>query len=225
MERATLLDHAKKEYAARILEGVGKVPTLTGMVSSSTDTTEVLKESWALKQIKKPYRFNEKQKSFLASKFNIGQVTGRKMDPEVVAKEMRREKDANGKRLFATSEFLTPGQISSFFSRLAAKIRQQPTDVPIEEDDLEAATEEDNFATARESVLATLQLVHPIICDQQNVCELVKGDSLAKQKLGQLQFFCTELGLDVPCPPVRRKAPYVTLLQELVQKCSCVNKY
>ena len=38
------------------------------------------------------------------------------MDPEVVAKEMRR----------AEFEFLTPGQILFFFSRLVAKIRQQP---------------------------------------------------------------------------------------------------
>ena len=97
MERAALLDHAKKEYAARILEGAGKVPALTArMVSTSTDTAEGLKESWELKQIKNPYRFNEKQKSFLVSKFNIGQDGKWEMDPEVVAKEMRREKDANG---------------------------------------------------------------------------------------------------------------------------------
>ena len=98
------------------------------MVSSSTDTAEGLKESWELiKQIKNPYSFNEKQKSFLVSKFNIGQDGKWKMDPEVVAKEMRRVERCKWKRLFATSEFLTPGQNSFFFfSRLAAKIRQQP---------------------------------------------------------------------------------------------------
>ena len=93
----------------------------------------------------------------------------------------------------------------------------------MEEDDLAAVTEEENFVTARESVLTAIQLVHPIICDQQNVCEMVKAGSLVKQKVGQLQFFCTELGLDVLSPPVRRKAPYVTLLQELVQKCGCMD--
>ena len=87
----------------------------------------------------------------------------------------------------------------------------------MEEDDLPAVTEEENFVTA------AIQLVHPIICDQQNVCEMVKAASLTKQKVGQLQFFCTELGLDVPSPPVRNKAPYVTLLQELMQKCGCMD--
>ena len=192
MERATLLGHAKKEYAASILEGVGKVPALTGMVSSSTDTAEGLKESWALKQIKNPYRLNEKQKSFLVSKFNIGQDTGQKMDPEVVAKEMRREKVANGKHLFATSEFVTPGHISLFFSRLAEKIRQQPMANQSKKTTWKLQQKRTTLPLLeRQSVLATFQLVHPIICDQQIVCELVKADSLAKQKLGQVQFFYT----------------------------------
>ena len=218
-----MLDQAKKHYAARVLEGVGKVPALTSISVSTTKTTGGLKEGWALKQVKKPYRFNEKQKSFLVSKFNIGQDTGRKMDPEIVAREMCRERDAHGERLFSKSEFLTPGQVSLFFSRLAAKIRKQPVGEPLDEDDLAAVTKEENFVTARKSVLAALQLVHPIICDQQNVCEMVKAGSLAKQKVGQLQFLCTELGLDVPRPPVRRKSPSVTLLQEVVQKCGCMD--
>ena len=91
----------------------------------------------------------------------------------------------------------------------------------MEEGDLAALTEEENLVTIRESVLTAIQLVHPIICDQQNVCEIIKAGSLAKQKLGQLQFYCTDLGLDVP--PVRRKAPYLNLLQELVQQCGCMD--
>ena len=108
------------------------------------------------------------------------------MDPEIFAREMRRESDAHDERLFSKSEFLTPSQVSSCFSRLAAKIRKQPVGEPLDEDNLAAVTEEENFVTARESVLAALQLVHPIICDQQNVCQMVKAGSLAKQKVGQL---------------------------------------
>ena len=89
----------------------------------------------------------------------------------------------------------------------------------MQEHDLAAVTEEENFVTAGESVLTAIQHVHPIICDQQNVCEMVKAASLTKQKVGQLQFFRTELGLDVPSLPVRNKATYVTLRQERMQKC------
>jgi len=61
------------------------MPALTSISVNTTKTTQGLKEGWALKKAKRPYRFNEKQKSFLVSKFNIGQYTGRKMDPEIVA--------------------------------------------------------------------------------------------------------------------------------------------
>ena len=151
------------------------------------------------------------------------------MGPEVVAREMRREKDSSGVRLFRVNEFLTPLQITPFFSRLATKIRQQPATVAqeVEEEDTTAANEEENFASTREFVLAELQsavpLVHPIVCYQQNLCEMVKADSLSKQKLGQLQFFCSELELAVPVPPMRKKAPYVALLQEYVQGCTCMD--
>ena len=153
---------------------------LTSMSVNTAKTTERLKEGWALKQLKKPYRLNEKQKSFLVYKFNIGQDTGRETDPEMVAREMRGERDAHGDCLFSKSEFITPGQVSSFFSRLIAKTRKQPAEEPLEEDDLPAVTEEENFVTA------AVQLVHPIICDQQNVCEMVNGASLTKQKVGKL---------------------------------------
>ena len=72
------------------------------------------------KTTKKPYRLNEKQKSFLVSKFNIGQDTGRKMDPEIVARE------GYTRRAPVLSELLTPGEVSSFFSRLTAKTLKQP---------------------------------------------------------------------------------------------------
>ena len=225
VERATLLDCAKTEYATRLLEGVGKIPTLPNTSGTSASTcTERLQEGWALKQMKKPYRFSDKQKSYLVEKFNIGQGTGRKVDPEVVAKEMRREKDENGVRLFTISEFLTPLQVSSFFSRLAAKVQQQTGGEPVlEEEDITAANEEENFVTARQSILASLNLFHPIVCGQNNLCELVRRNTLSKLKLDELQCCCAGLGLPVPVPPVRRKAPYVNLLKELVKECTCMD--
>ena len=61
----------------------------------------------------------------MEAKFNLGQSTGRKVDPDFVAKEMRRALDSDGKRLFRPSEFLTVQQITSLFARLAAKLRHQ----------------------------------------------------------------------------------------------------
>ena len=49
-----------------------------------------------------------RNRSYLIEKFNIGQDTVRKVDPEAIAREMRRGKDPNGARSFSLSEFLTP---------------------------------------------------------------------------------------------------------------------
>ena len=87
------------------------------MSVNTAKTTEGLKVGWAVKHLKKPYRLNAKQKSFLVYKFNIGQDTGREVDPEMVAREMRGERDAHGECLFSKSEFKTPGQVSSESNR------------------------------------------------------------------------------------------------------------
>ena len=136
-----LLDLAKTEYAAVLQEGVSTMPTLEPTSTLSLASTAP-KEGWALKESRKAYRFNERQRSYLEAKFNLEQSTGRKVDPDFVAKEMRQALDSDGKRLFRPSEFLTGQQITSLFTRLAAKLRHQ---VVATEDDICAVEEEANF--------------------------------------------------------------------------------
>ena len=218
LERQSLSDVAKVKYASLLQEGVGSIPsahptsTKEPVVSSTT-----LSEGWALRSTKKAYRFNKKQKEYLEAKFNVGQATGRKLNPDVVAKEMRRAKNVSGEKLFSISEFLTVQQIASYFSRLAAKGRQQLAT----EQDACAAVEEENFCTARESVLTSLDLEHPITYDQYDICDLVQKNRLGKLKVAMLQVICEALNLESPVPPVKRKAPYIGLLVDAVSKCSC----
>ena len=44
--------------------------------------------------------------------------------------------------------------------------------------------------------------------------------SIKKLKLSLLQVLCESLDLQAPIPPVRKKAPYVSLLQGLVESCN-----
>ena len=83
------MDLAKIGYKSYLEEGVGKLPSLQAPVRQE-DSRVSLKEGWALRVVRKAYRFSEKQKSYLLSKFRIGQTTGHKLDAEVVAREMRR---------------------------------------------------------------------------------------------------------------------------------------
>ena len=62
-------------------------------------------EAWVLECTKKAYRFNEKQKAYLDAKCAIGQTTGKKLDSDIVAREMRRALGPDGVCLFKVSEF------------------------------------------------------------------------------------------------------------------------
>ena len=66
-----------------------------------------------------------KQRSYLEAKFSIGQATGRKLDADIVAKEMRHALGSDERRLFKSSELQTEQQITAYFSRLSTKVRQQ----------------------------------------------------------------------------------------------------
>ena len=79
----------------------------------------------------------------------------------------------SGDRVFAVTAFLSAQQISSFFSRLAAKARQK--EVKVTEQDALAVEEEVNFSTARDRVLSSLHVTHPIVVDQYDLCALVKS--------------------------------------------------
>ena len=213
-----MLDLAKQQYANRFQEGVYPLPSLKVLGSAvSSSCKQTASEGWALKGAKRVERFSENQKSYLQAKFNIGQASGRKLDPEVVAKEMPRARATDGERLFLVDEFLSPQQISSFFSRMAAKVRQQP----VMDQDVLAVEEQVNFCLARDSVLSSLQICHPIVDDQHGVCALVKSKAVKKLKVALLQVLCESLELQVPSPHVRRKAPHVALLQNLVNSCTC----
>lgn len=48
------------------------------------------------------------------------------------------------------------------------------------------------------------------------MCQLVKDGKLSKLKVGMLSMMCEDLSLDVPAKPVKRKAPYLRLLEDVV---------
>ena len=180
------MDLAKHQYATYLEGGVGLIPALRAVPSSvgSSHQGEEVKEGWVLKQVRKPYRFNQKRKTYLEGKFNIGQSTRSKIDPAFVAKEMCCSRCKDGERLFVVSEFLTLQQVSSFFSRLALKVCQQQ--VEVSQEDTLAVEEQRNFATANKNVLSSLQLHYPIVVDPYNVCSLVNKSEFRKTKVALL---------------------------------------
>lgn len=79
--------------------------------------------------------------------FQKGEMTGHKYDPEEVSVMMRTIKK-NGKRRFSQDLFLTPSQISSFFSRLSIEKRKSAQN-GYESEDFVAEEYENNIIDAR----------------------------------------------------------------------------
>ncbi|KAL9977161.1 hypothetical protein ACROYT_G014539 [Oculina patagonica] len=159
-----------------LLFGKCKLPTLA--VPTTTDHEECpeapLEQGWALKVSKKASRFNDNQRQYLDAKFQIGQETGHKSDPEKVSRDMQYARKENGQRLFQVDEFLTAQQIQGYFSRTAAKLKYATSQSAhvTDDNDLLAAQEEEAFSSARAFILDQCQLLHPIVYNTLNICSL-----------------------------------------------------
>lgn len=123
---------------------------LFGDTREATSGEVEVREGWVLKPSKKAYRFNQNQTDYLNAKFTIGQTSSRKLDGDIISREMRRARGPDAVRLFKVSEFLTPHQCTYYFSCLAAKVRQQTSD----DAEIQAVVEEENFTMARETILS-----------------------------------------------------------------------
>ena len=112
-------------------------------------------------------------------------------------------------------EFLTAQQVQSFFSRRASRLRQVTTE------DTEAAEESEAYDNARTLVLKEVQLCHPIVFDSFNLCDMSRKNRLGDLNVAMLRTVCEHFDIDVKEITVRRKAPYLTLLMELIESCEC----
>ena len=146
-DRLSFHDKAKLLYKEKLEAGTRSIPVVRSheRVQSQLviEKEQDLTRGWALQKRKPTRRFNETPKQFLNEHFNKGQVTGKKSDPSTVAKEMRFKKNQHGQRMFTATEFLTPQQIASYFSRLASKSKGlvSTTSEDIQEEELDDTEE------------------------------------------------------------------------------------
>ena len=211
-EKYSLLDFAKQEYASRLQEGTGLVPSLHFPASQVlADSYRACKEGWALKGAKKAERFNEAQRSYLEAKFNIGQSTGKKLDPDVVTKEMRQAVCRNGISICSTNFILLFSFGCESMSERGAGDRARCT----------CGRRGGQLLYSQRQSAFIPSCYSPYCSRSVRLVWLGKSKEIKKLKVGLLQVLCESLDLQAPIPPVRRKAPYVSLLQGLVESCSC----
>ena len=218
-ERDILLDKAKKLYQTKLIAGTSAPATYQGDTTGK-DSKEILPEGWALKSPKKATRFNEAQKHYLEKKFNLGQETGNKLDPAILARDMRYARNKDGTRQFK----MTPQQMQSFFSMQSSKLRhRQPEDDPESQtDDLAAAREQQSYNSTCALVIREVQLSHPIVFETYNLCTMYKAGKMRQLTVAMLRAACEHFDLSVEgIRTVRLKAPYISLLKDLISTCDC----
>ena len=111
---------------------------------------------------------------------------------------MRYARNERGERRFKVDEFLTAGQIQSFFSRTAAKLRQAATPEEDEEEDTDnqAAEDEEAFSITSNTILMQCSPVHPIVYDTWNLCAMSSSKKLSKLTVAQLREICFHFNME-----------------------------
>ena len=116
---------------------------------------------------------------------------------------------------------LSPQQIKLYFSRSAAKIKQAESVAKI---DLSAINEEMVYSSARDKIIQECQLIHPILYDTYNLCQLYATNKLTRFSISFLQDICTYCHLEIDSIPATRKAPYIGLINDLIKSFTCNEK-
>ena len=231
LESETMIDKAVRGYAARLEGQFTSVPQFREDTTSTDAPARQsrLQMGWALKPAQTSRaRFSDKQKEYLTNKFLIGETTGQKANPAQVVRSMITARDETGKRVFSSAEFLTAKQITSFFSRLAAK--RSPSvhshapvisDEDEEEEDDEAVITETAFGELRDHVIASVQPNHPICYEGYNLCHLLSKSKLSSFAIAMLKDICEHFVIDTEDITAMRKAPYISRLENFLKQCSC----
>lgn len=122
-------------------------------------------------------------------------------------------------------EWRTAHQISSLFSRLTAAQRQRAIDIEeIPEEDVEAAESEMALNDLRILVMNDMERPnHPIIVCGNNLCELVKSNTLASLKLVALKEICHNLHLTTS-GPLSRKKTFCQAIELFSSNCICAQE-
>ena len=223
LERETLMDRASMAYAEKL---EGHAPSVPEAVANTRpdSTLRIVKNlsmGWALKSSNaRRSRFTASQKTYLTTKFKLGEQSGQKADPASVARAMVSAKDGSGNRLFTSDDFLSASQIAGFFSRLSAK-KTLRDEVEEFEDDFQSAANEARIEELTNVAVHELPLGHPITYDVYNLCDMVARSKLKNFSVSFLKDICLFFNIDVTDISVHRKQPYMKKIQSLCLGCIC----
>ena len=204
LERESLLDKAMLRYAENLESGASSIEeNVEAIISEEYEEVSFAKVGRAIKHAHTSRRrLNDKQKNYIIELFLFGEKTGRKADASEVSKTMRKARNEDGSLLFQSDEYLTSMQITSFFSRLAAKKSVQVSSSTSyladedDRDDLLSAMAEQELEEIRQEVINEISIQHPITFQSYNICEMAATSQLSKFSIAMLEEICKNFELD-----------------------------
>ena len=120
----------------------------------------------------------------------------------------------------STRKARLPSGEPSFFSRETAK-KKSTQDVETEtQEDQQAVERETSQQDLQKDVTDSISICHPILYGNYNLCDYASNKKSDKLSILLLQDICTSLQLDIFNIKVKRKKPYIMLIEFLVEKCS-----
>ena len=173
-------------------------------VAAAQEITEeedvALSSRWALQKARGgTATFSPKVRRFSSLKFDAGERTGRKANPQHVAEDMRTARDESGNRIFEREEWLTKTQIQIFFSRLTSNRRKLVCEE--ESQDEEVCTD------------------HPIMYDIYDIRDYSRQDILNKFNVKMLKAICKHFELSFTSKSL--KVVLIDKIKTMVAECSC----
>ncbi|KAK3747345.1 hypothetical protein QZH41_007276 [Actinostola sp. cb2023] len=209
-----------EQFASLSLADEASCATRTAGISREDKQYDLLPCGWALQKPRTTSRFTEKVKCYLLRKFEVGEKTGRKADPQQVVQDIRTARDELGNRLFSRDEWLTKSQIQGYFSRLTSSRRKQLSADPLQENDEENWDENEKMhQEIVQTVVNELCANHPIMYDIYDLCEYSHQDNLKKFNVKMLQNICEHF--DLPFKRKTLKAELINTIKTMVGECSC----
>ena len=229
-QKETLYDKLRRDWVERFTTAVSitedeACPT-TNVANEleSSSPNNAVQIGWALSKPRGgSSRFPDNVRSYLTARFDIGEQTGHKADPQKVSTDMRNARDEQNNRLFAREEWLSKTQIQSFFSRLAASRRRKQgsskAEVDLEYKEVMREHEECERQALIEEIAEEIKPQHPISYDAFNLCESTREGKLCKFNVAMLKQIFHHFA--IPFSSKYRKKDFIAELTSFIKERTC----
>ena len=191
-------------------------------VAAAQEITEeedvALSSRWALQKARGgTVTFSPKVRRYISLKFDAGERTGRKANPQHVAQDMRTARDESGNRIFEREEWLTKTQIQRFFSRLTSNRRKLVCEEESQDEELNNADQ--LYQEIVQDVNQEVCTDHPIMYDIYDICDYSRQDILNKFNVKMLKAICKRFELSFTSKSL--KVDLIDKIKAMVAECSC----